>query len=148
GKGQKARYIETEPKTIASRRTITLPQFVVDLLHLHRTKQIQVHLKARSTWREQDLVFTTRHGTHYSLTSLHKQFLRLLTSARLPRMRFHDLRHSAATILLGLGVNIKVIQELLGHSDITITLNLYSHVIPGMHKEAMGTLDHFYQQAQ
>lgn len=58
-------------------------------------------------------------------------------------MRFHDLRHSAATILLVMGVHPKVVQELLEHSDITITMNLYSHVLPTMHREAMDRMDDF-----
>ena len=63
-------------------------------------------------------------------------------------MRFHDLRHSAATILLSMGVNIKVIQELLGHANISITLDIYSHVTPAMHRDAMNDLDQHYQMAQ
>jgi integrase len=59
-------------------------------------------------------------------------------------MRFHDIRHSAATILLAMGVPAKVIQELLGHSNITITLNIYSHVLPSMQQEAMNKLDHLF----
>jgi len=61
-------------------------------------------------------------------------------------MRFHDLRHSAATILLSMGVNIKVIQELLGHSNVSITLRVYSHVLPTMHREAMEGLQTLYAQ--
>jgi integrase len=63
-------------------------------------------------------------------------------------MRFHDLRHSAATILLSMGVNIKVIQELLGHANISITLDIYSHVTPDMQRDAMKDLDQQYQIAQ
>jgi integrase len=63
-------------------------------------------------------------------------------------MRFHDLRHSAATILLSMGVNVKVIQELLGHANISITLDIYSHVTPAMQHEAMKDLDRQYQMAQ
>ncbi|MBO0784046.1 MAG: site-specific integrase, partial [Ktedonobacteraceae bacterium] len=146
--GSKARFIETEPKTASSKRTIILPPFVIDLLRSHRARQSQVRWKIGSSWRNQDLVFTNSRGGHYYIGVLHQQYEKLLDVAGLPRMRFHDLRHSAATILLSLGVNIKVIQELLGHSNIQITLNTYGHVIPGMQKQAMHSLDMLYKQAQ
>jgi integrase len=65
----------------------------------------------------------------------------LLREAGIPHMHFHDLRHSAATILLAMGVNIKVIQELLGHSDIAITLRVYGHLLPSMQAEAVEKWD-------
>lgn len=75
---------------------------------------------------------------------LRLSFKRLLKEAGLPGIRFHDLRHSAATILLSMGVNVKVIQELLGHSQISMTLGTYSHVLPGMQNEAMDTWDNLF----
>ncbi|GCE31152.1 hypothetical protein KDA_66360 [Dictyobacter alpinus] len=71
-----------------------------------------------------------------------------MQKANLPDIRFHDLRHSAATILLSMGVNVKVIQELLGHANVSITLNIYSHVTPAMQRDAMSELDHHYQIAK
>lgn len=68
-------------------------------------------------------------------------FKKLLQEAGLPHMHFHDLRHSAATILLSMGVNMKVIQELLGHSDISITLGLYSHLMPSMQQDVTDKWD-------
>jgi len=64
-----------------------------------------------------------------------------LKKARLPDIRFHDLRHSSATLLLSLGVHPKVVQEILGHSHITMTLDIYSHVLPSMHQDAMTRLN-------
>ena len=75
------------------------------------------------------------------LGTLRRRFQKVLKDADLPHMRFHDLRHSAATILLGMGVNAKVVQELLGHSQIGMTLGTYSHVLPSMHKNAMDKWD-------
>jgi integrase len=69
------------------------------------------------------------------------QFKSILKKAGLPDMHFHDLRHSAATLLLAAGVNAKVVQEILGHGDITITLGMYGHVLPNMQKEAMSKMD-------
>jgi integrase len=70
-----------------------------------------------------------------------KLFDQLLKNAGLTHMRFHDLRHSAATLLLSMGVNPKVVQEILGHSTISMTMDVYSHVLPSMQQEAMGKWD-------
>ena len=70
----------------------------------------------------------------------------LLKKAELPHMRFHDLRHSAATILLTMGVHPKVVQELLGHSQISMTMDIYSHVLPSMQQEAMTRLNEAFRQ--
>ena len=72
----------------------------------------------------------------------------LLKKAGLPHMRFHDLRHSAATILLGMGVPMKVVQELLGHSRFTITADVYSHVFPSMLEGAMDKWDSFFAESE
>jgi integrase len=72
--------------------------------------------------------------------TLTRKFEKILEHARLPRIRFHDLRHTCATLMLCEGVHIKIVQELLGHADITITLNTYSHVLPGMGNEAAGAM--------
>ena len=70
----------------------------------------------------------------------------LLEKADLPDIRFHDLRHSAATLLLSMGVHPKVVQEILGHSEISMTLDTYSHVLPTMQKEAMDGLNDFFNR--
>ena len=68
-------------------------------------------------------------------------FKKLITDAKVPAIRFHDLRHTCATLLLAEGVHPKIVQERLGHSDISMTLNRYSHVVPGMQRQAADTLD-------
>lgn len=75
-----------------------------------------------------------------NLETMRTWFKRALKDAGLPSMRFHDLRHSAATLLLAMGVHVKVVQELLGHSNVLITLNTYSHVLPSLHEKAMDEL--------
>ena len=137
-------YCETEPKTASSKRHITLPQFVIEALQQHRIRQKEARLKAGPTWEENDLVFCNIYGRFLNSQSLFVLFSSLLEKAELPHMRFHDLRHSAATILLAMGVSAKVVQELLGHSNITMTLNVYGHVLPSMQQEAMNRLDHLY----
>jgi integrase len=106
-------------------------------LKVHRTHQEAARLKAGSSWQENDLVFCNIHGGFVHPAHLYTEFQHLLVEAGLPRMRFHDLRHSAATILMAMGIHPKVVQELLGHSNIAMTLNIYSHVLPSLQKEAM-----------
>ncbi len=86
-------------------------------------------------------MFPDLHGGYFNPNYLLRMFKKVLQEAGIPHMHFHDLRHSAATILLSMGVNMKVIQELLGHSDISITLGKYSHLLPSMQKEVVDRWD-------
>jgi integrase len=135
---------ESEPKSASSRRSITLPRFVIEELEQHRVHQTQAREKAASAWEEQGLVFPNIYGRHFHRSSLQTLFKKVLGKAGLPDIRFHDLRHSAATILLSMGVPAKVVQEILGHSHISITLSIYAHVLPGMHEEAMNKMDDWF----
>lgn len=130
-------YVETEPKTAAGKRLVSLPSFLVDMLKQHRVKQLEARLKQGDDWETRDLVFPDLRGGYFNPNYLLRVFKKLLREAGLPHMHFHDLRHSAATILLSMGVNMKVIQELLGHSDISITLGLYSHLLPNMQQDVV-----------
>jgi integrase len=126
---------------------LTLPSFVLDMLERHRASQDEVKQKAQeagSQWQDHDLVFCNQYGSFLRPDRVRKQFQKLLAEAGLPHMRFHDLRHSAATILLSMGVPVKVVQEILGHSNISTTLNIYAHVLPNMQNEAMGKWDHLF----
>lgn len=87
-------------------------------------------------WTDKNLVFTNATGDFYSPSTMLKVFRRFLVSIGLPHMRFHDLRHSAATILLAMKVHPKVVQEILGHSQITTTMDIYSHAMPDMQGDA------------
>ena len=87
-------------------------------------------------------MFCTSIGTHLNPTrDVLDQFKILLKKAGLPAIRFHDLRHSSATMLLGMKVHPKIVQEILGHSQISITMDIYSHVLPTMQEEAMGKMN-------
>lgn len=133
--------VETEPKTAEGRRKIILPDFVLEALKQHRMQQLELRLKVGADWQEQDYVFTGLKGGPLNPRYILKLFDRLLKEAGLPHMRFHDLRHSATTLLLSMGVNAEVVQEILGHSNISMTMDVYSHVLPSMHKDAMGKWD-------
>ncbi len=130
-------YVESEPKSKKSRRTVVLHAFVIETLKSHRVAQLEQRLKVGSTWQDRDLVFPGKTGNYFHKNTLYSNFHKILAKAGLPLMRIHDLRHSAATILLAMGVNIKVVQEILGHSNISMTLGIYGHVLPGMQEEAM-----------
>jgi integrase len=138
GKG----YEEAEPKTDKGRRSIALPSFAAEALKQHRLRQTEAKLKAGPVWQDHDYVFCTSIGTHLNPTRDVLDALKsLLEKAGLPDIRFHDLRHSSATMLLGMKVHPKIVQELLGHSQIAITLDIYSHVLPTMQEEAMHKID-------
>jgi len=137
--------VVSEPKTARSRRNIVLPAFVIDVLKQHRKRQQEIKKQAGDSWREMDIVFCSMVGGYIEPSNLQGWYKKLLKSAELPDVRFHDLRHSAATILLGMGVHPKVVQELLGHSSISMTMDIYSHVLPSMQQEAMGKMDDLFK---
>ncbi|HZU68802.1 MAG TPA: site-specific integrase [Ktedonobacteraceae bacterium] len=130
-------YVENGPKSKSGRRTIKIAAFVVEILKAHREKQQVLKAKAGLRWVEKDLVFCGLTGDYFNPNYLLRLFKEVLVEAGLPHMRFHDLRHSAATILLAMGIHPKVVQELLGHSSFLITMNLYGHVFPSMLDEVV-----------
>jgi len=86
------------------------------------------------------LVFTTSHGERVRQSTLQRQFLKMQGEAGLPHMRVHDLRHTAATLLLAAGVHVKVVAEMLGHSTVKMTLDTYGHAVPGLTEAAANRL--------
>lgn len=131
-----------EPKTAGSRRHVFLGPIAVDALRRHRVNQTAERLLKAPGWENSDLVFVNEVGKPIEASNLRRRSFRpLLEKAGLPRIRFHDLRHSAATLLLTQGIHPKVVSERLGHSKVSITLDLYSHVTPTLQKEAAMALD-------
>jgi integrase len=124
-----------EPKTARSRRTVYLAPGTVSALSEHRRRQVEDQLALGPEWNDTGLVFTAPTGRPVDGTWAIKRFHRVLDLAGVPRVRIHDLRHTAATHLLRRGVHPKVVQELLGHSTISLTLNTYSRVAPALHAE-------------
>ena len=99
-------------------------------------------MKYADLWQGQGLVFPSQVGTPLSARNLIRTFKAHLRRAELPQtIRFHDLRHTCATLLLRQGVNPKFVQELLGHTDVSLTLNVYSHVLPDMGDTAAGAME-------
>lgn len=131
-----------QPKTKRSRRNISLTLVAVDALRRHRVRQNEERLALGPVWEEMDLVFSNVLGGPLLKSNvLYRNFKPLLRKAGLPLIRFHDLRHTAATLMLLQGVHPKVVSEMLGHASISITLDLYSHVLPNMQKDATAALD-------
>jgi len=130
-------FVFLPPKTKQSRRKVALPTTVVEALHQHHARQLNERKSLGLAWEDMDLVFTNQVGRPLDgVNVLRRELHPLLRRAGLPVIRFHDLRHTAATLLLSQGVNAKVVSEMLGHSDISITLGIYAHVLPDMQQHA------------
>jgi len=130
-------------KTPRSRRAVALAPQLVLILREHRARQVERRLAAGDAWENTDLVFTDALGRPVSEAAVRWAFWSALRAAGLPRIRIHDLRHTAATLMLGQGEHPKIVSEMLGHSTIAVTLDLYSHVTPTMQRAAadrLGTL--------
>jgi integrase len=130
-----------EPKSAKSRRTIALPALSVSALRLHRARQLEERLAAGSAWQDTGFVFTTPIGTPLDGPNVSRYYHRTLKRIGMPEQRFHDLRHTAASLMLAQGIHPRVVMETLGHSQISLTMNLYSHVIPALQQDAAQRMD-------
>lgn len=130
-----------QPKTRRSRRVVALPGFARDALRKHRALQAKVRLLAGPDYKDNELVCARWDGNPRNPGALTRAFAKLIVDLGLPKIRFHDLRHSHATQLLREGIHPKVVSERLGHSTVGITLDTYSHVTPGMQEEAAKRID-------
>jgi integrase len=132
GKG----LVMVPPKSRAGRRTIALPPPLRDALRAHRAVQLGERLAAGSVWEDHDLVFCQENGRPIEPRSDHRAWRALLADAGVPQARLHDARHTAATLLLQQGVKARVAMDILGHSQISLTLGTYSHVAPELAEDA------------
>jgi integrase len=124
------------PKTQRSMRRIELSEDVVEALSAHKVAQVEERWRAGQLWQDNDLVFPGITGRPRQGSHILRDFYPTLERAELPRVRFHDLRHTAATLMLSSNVHPKVVSEILGHANIAITLDTYSHVLPTMQRDA------------
>ncbi len=137
----KTRLEFKQPKTERSRRTVALPAIAIQALRKHRAEQARLRLKLGARYNADDLVCCRIDGRPIHPQTVTQEFIDMIREAKLPRVRFHDLRHTHATILLARGVHPKIVSERLGHSTVGITLDTYSHVLPGMQEKAAAEID-------
>jgi integrase len=132
GKG----LVLVEPKSRAGRRTIKLPDPLCEALRTHRVRQAEHRLAAANTWEDRGFVFCQGNGRPIDARRDWLDWKALLKAADVRDARVHDARHTAATLLLQQGVPARVVMEVLGHSQISLTLGTYSHVVPELAEEA------------
>ena len=128
--------VEVEPKTTGSRRSLDLASETIDLLHSIRGRQNLERLEYGPVWKDTGYVFTHPDGSPLIPDQITQDFASVIKKYGLPHLTFHGLRHAHATLSLKAGINPKIVSEALGHSKVGITLDLYSHVLPNMQKEA------------
>ncbi|MED3690351.1 site-specific integrase [Peribacillus butanolivorans] len=128
-------------KTKSSLRTINLSLSSIKVLITRKLTVSKEKLSIGPIYQDFDLVACTQHGTPLNPVNIRRTFKRMIKMADVPEIRFHDLRHTHATLLLSNGVHVKVISERLGHSNIKVTLDTYSHVLPSMQEEVARKLD-------
>ncbi len=136
-------YVFLEPKTKRSARSIDIPDPIWDLLQTHRDRHQGEACRAGERWTGAawgDLVFTAPLGDPLQGRVVTRTLQALLESANLPPMRFHDLRHAAATLMLALGIPLLEVSRALGHSQTSTTLDIYSHALPEMRSDARDRL--------
>lgn len=122
-------------------RTIPLPLMCVAPLRWQRLRQATQRAAAGEDWQANDYVFTTRSGRPIEPRNLNRSFERIAESAELPRVRLHDTRHGCASLLFAAGIAPRVVMEILGHSQIAVTMNVYTHVNDDSRREAMSHMD-------
>jgi len=133
-----------ETKTNAGRRTIVLTGNTIDVLKQHYLTIKKEKLKNGRYYEDHGLVVCTSLGTPIIPRNFDRVWMRLLKESGLPEIRFHDLRHTHATILLKQGIHPKVVSERLGHANIRITLDTYSHVLPGLQEAAAAKFEELF----
>jgi integrase len=138
-------YRVAEPKTDKSRRVLEIPEILLPILRRHRARQAEARLAAGTAWQNTGLVFTNQSGVPIDAAALRREFSAVLTRAGLARMRLHDLRHSASTLLLAAGLPLHTVSRLLGHSTIALTSNTYGHFSREMIADAAATMNRVLQ---
>lgn len=145
---QVSEWAFVEPKSKRSVRTLSLTQIARDTLIAHKDRQAFERKQAGDLWHDLDLVFTTARGTPLEPSNLNGRLHRLLDACGLPRQGMHSLRHCCASVMLGEGVPARVVMEQLGHAQISLTMDTYSHVMPAMLDEAASKMDEAFARVK
>ncbi len=141
---RRGRLVESQRTKTGVDAVLPLPGFVVKELEDHRRRQLKLRLAA-PVWAEPDLVFTTRVGTPLEPRNVARSWVDLCEAAAVTPVRIHDLRHTAATLLLGEGVDLKVVQQMLRHSRLSTTADVYAHVTKKMERAAADSMDNVFE---
>lgn len=144
---QNHEVIYRTPKTEKSRRIIALSPATCKVLRDHWERQVGLRAHFNIPVRDSDLVFSEFNGRPYNPHTISQAWRRIVGKLDLKGVRFHDLRHTCASMLLQQGVHPKIVQERLGHSSISITLDLYSHVVPGLQHAAADKMDEIFNKS-
>ena len=139
-------FIFRQPKSYRSVRPVALSPDTVERLRQCRVKLLEERLAAGTAYEDRNLVFANALGAPIHTSTLRGAWLRMLKKAGLDHIRFHDLRHAHVRLLVAQGVYPKIVSEHLGHATVGITLDTYSHVLPGLQREAAAGLDAFLQR--
>jgi integrase len=134
-------YVFKEPKTAHSRRSVAIPPSLAVLLRQHKEDQREQRSQLGRPLSENDLVFSRPDGSPLDPNHVTRTFPKIAKKLGLPHIRLHDLRHTHATLMLKAGVHPKIVSERLGHANIGITLDIYSHVLPGLQEAAAERFD-------
>ncbi len=146
---QSRRGLELQkPKTARSARTIALPPIALEMLRSHKIIQAESRMRLGKAYRDLGLVLAEPDGAFKRPDALSTNFAAFIRRHReLPKVRFHDLRHTHASLLLQAGEHAKVVSERLGHSSVAFTLDTYGHLMPGMEAGAAAKLDGLFGDA-
>ncbi len=137
---------ECAPKTAAGTRTVTASKTVMGLLKQYRNYQLEQRLKLGTAWKNEPYVFLNEEGSAISPNLPYKWFVRFLERHNLPKITFHQLRHTNASILISSGEDIVTLSGRLGHADKNITLNTYSHIIKSKETQAANRMEEVYER--
>ena len=140
--------IKDKPKTDAGVRVVTVSQTVLNLLKQYRNQQLQQRLKLGTAWKNEPYVFVLEDGTAINPNLPYKWFIKFLERHNLPKITFHQLRHTNASIMIASGEDVVTVSGRLGHADKNITLNTYSHIIKSKEKQVASKMDEFYTKIQ
>ena len=135
-KRENGKLILGDVKTKSSRRNLILPDEVLNSLGSHKARQAEERLRAGEVWRNSGLIFTTEIGTPIDPRNLHRDFVRVSEAAGLSRWHLHELRHSATSLMLAEGIPLKVVAEVMGHSSVRMTADVYGHVLAPQRQDA------------
>jgi integrase len=138
------KQVRVEVKTSASNRTLRLTPQIVTALRMRRDMQYWEHVAEEVKWKDTGYVFTTKYGAPINREHILLYFAVVLKRAGLPRIRFHDTRHTAATLMLAGGIQVHVVSRILGHANITTTLQSYAHLLPVLEEQAVDILATMY----